>query len=426
MSTTPIQNPLKQKLYLLHFYETSDIIAGKKLNIVLKSFKNDLTGQDRKQKFIEKAKQRGQRTMDLILTKERQKQLTGGLAFTEKDVTMILNILYDALATNQWFESVKKSIQLTQERIKYNPLLLAMLDSGTTIREILEIVDFPFKNELMEVLRSDQITNRDKFLKIKKILEFKSIQDDMSKSLRTQFITFGVYLTIIAGIIAWVKFYLMPLVKEKLVAGIGLDEKIMLGEANMVVGWFVTFGLCLWGFVLLSLLLYLFARPFFYRILYKLPLTRNMLQAINTLRLLMVFGFTFNKKTEFRSKLFGITNQYFPLPENTNLQSIGEIISYNDTELHRKLGINFFDPLVSIGLDSLAAGWPSVVDEMVDMKLKIYVERMKDASKALASVVQKVLLVVVAGAIAVVATVVLGVSFNAQKAFNQQQQASQM
>lgn len=140
----------------------------------------------------------------------------------------------------------------------------------------------------------------------------------------------------------------------------------------------------------------------------------------------MVFGFTFNKQAEFRQKIFGITNQYFPLPENKNLHKIWEIIEYNDKNLHDKLGIDFFDPLVSIGLESLAAGWPSVVDEMVDMKLKIYVVRMKSASDAISNIVQKLLLIVVGLAAMAIASVVLGVSFNAQKAFGQSQQQSQM
>ena len=220
--------PIKQKLYLLHIFETKDLIAGTKLNIQLKSFRNDLAGIERKQKFIERAISKKHKTIDLNLTKERQKQLTGGLSISEKDVSTLLNIVYDTLAINKGFETVREIIQATEHRVKYNPILLAMLDSGTTVREILEIVDFPFKMELMEVLRNDKVTNRDKFLKIKKILEFKEIQDDMSKSLKNQMAVFGVYSAIIAGIIIGVKFYMMPVIKEKLVDGIGLDEKIML------------------------------------------------------------------------------------------------------------------------------------------------------------------------------------------------------
>lgn len=418
--------PIKQKLYLLHIFETKDLIAGTKLNIQLKSFRNDLAGIERKQKFIERAISKKQKTIDLNLTKERQKQLTGGLSISEKDVSTLLNIVYDTLAINKGFETVREIIQATEHRVKYNPILLAMLDSGTTVREILEIVDFPFKMELMEVLRNDKVTNRDKFLKIKKILEFKEIQDDMSKSLKNQMAVFGVYSAIIAGIIIGVKFYMMPVIKEKLVDGIGLDEKIMLWESVAIVNAFTMFGMVLWGIFLAFFLCYIFARPLFYRILYKLPFTKSLLQSINTLRLLMVFGFTFNKQAEFRQKIFGITNQYFPLPENKNLHKIWEIIEYNDKNLHDNLGIDFFDPLVSIGLESLAAGWPSVVDEMVDMKLKIYVVRMKSASDAISNIVQKLLLIVVGLAAMAIASVVLGVSFNAQKAFGQSQQQSQM
>lgn len=417
--------PIKQKLYLLHIFETKDLIAGTKLNIQLKSFRNDLNGIERKQKFIERAISKKHKTIDLNLTKERQKQLTGGLSISEKDVSTLLNIVYDTLAINKGFETVREIIQATEHRVKYNPILLAMLDSGTTVREILEIVDFPFKMELMEVLRNDKVTNRDKFLKIKKILEFKEIQDDMSKSLKNQMAVFGVYSAIIAGIIIGVKFYMMPVIKEKLVDGIGLDEKIMLWESVAIVNAFTMFGMVLWGIFLAFFLCYIFARPLFYRILYKLPFTKSLLQSINTLRLLMVFGFTFNKQAEFRQKIFGITNQYFPLPENKNLHKIWEIIEYNDKNLHDKLGIDFFDPLVSIGLESLAAGWPSVVDEMVDMKLKIYVVRMKSASDAISNIVQKLLLIVVGLAAMAIASVVLGVSFNAQKAFGQSQQQSQ-
>lgn len=417
--------PIKQKLYLLHIFETKDLIAGTKLNIQLKSFRNDLAGIERKQKFIERAISKKQKTIDLNLTKERQKQLTGGLSISEKDVSTLLNIVYDTLAINKGFETVREIIQATEHRVKYNPILLAMLDSGTTVREILEIVDFPFKMELMEVLRNDKVTNRDKFLKIKKILEFKEIQDDMSKSLKNQMAVFGVYSAIIVGIIIGVKFYMMPVIKEKLVDGIGLDEKIMLWESVAIVNAFTMFGMVLWGIFLAFFLCYIFARPLFYRILYKLPFTKSLLQSINTLRLLMVFGFTFNKQAEFRQKIFGITNQYFPLPENKNLHKIWEIIEYNDKNLHDKLGIDFFDPLVSIGLESLAAGWPSVVDEMVDMKLKIYVVRMKSASDAISNIVQKLLLIVVGLAAMAIASVVLGVSFNAQKAFGQSQQQTQ-
>lgn len=426
MSSEKAIKPIKQKLYLLHIFETKDIIAGTKLNIQLKSFRNDLAGIERKQKFIERAISKKQKTIDLNLTKERQKQLTGGLSISEKDVSTLLNIVYDTLAINKGFETVREIIQATEHRVKYNPILLAMLDSGTTVREILEIVDFPFKMELMEVLRNDKVTNRDKFLKIKKILEFKEIQDDMSKSLKNQMAVFGVYSAIIAGIIIGVKFYMMPIIKEKLVDGIWLDEKIMLWESIAIVNAFTIFGMVLWGIFLAFLLCYIFARPLFYRILYKLPFTKTLLQSINTLRLLMVFGFTFNKQAEFRQKIFGITNQYFPLPENKNLHKIWEIIEYNDKNLHDKLGIDFFDPLVSIGLESLAAGWPSVVDEMVDMKLKIYVVRMKSASDAISNIVQKLLLIVVGLAAMAIASVVLGVSFNAQKAFGQSQQQSQM
>lgn len=426
MSSEKAIKPIKQKLYLLHIFETKDIIAGTKLNIQLKSFRNDLAGIERKQKFIERAISKKQKTIDLNLTKERQKQLTGGLSISEKDVSTLLNIVYDTLAINKGFETVREIIQATEHRVKYNPILLAMLDSGTTVREILEIVDFPFKMELMEVLRNDKVTNRDKFLKIKKILEFKEIQDDMSKSLKNQMAVFGVYSAIIAGIIIGVKFYMMPIIKEKLVDGIWLDEKIMLWESIAIVNAFTIFGMVLWGIFLAFLLCYIFARPLFYRILYKLPFTKTLLQSINTLRLLMVFGFTFNKQAEFRQKIFGITNQYFPLPENKNLHKIWEIIEYNDKNLHDKLGIDFFDPLVSIGLESLAAGWPSVVDEMVDMKLKIYVVRMKSASDAISNIVQKLLLIVVGLAAMAIASVVLGVSFNAQKAFWQSQQQSQM
>lgn len=426
MSSEKAIKPIKQKLYLLHIFETKDIIAGTKLNIQLKSFRNDLAGIERKQKFIERAISKKQKTIDLNLTKERQKQLTGGLSISEKDVSTLLNIVYDTLAINKGFETVREIIQATEHRVKYNPILLAMLDSGTTVREILEIVDFPFKMELMEVLRNDKVTNRDKFLKIKKILEFKEIQDDMSKSLKNQMAVFGVYSAIIAGIIIGVKFYMMPIIKEKLVDGIWLDEKIMLWESIAIVNAFTIFGMVLWGIFLAFLLCYIFARPLFYKILYKLPFTKTLLQSINTLRLLMVFGFTFNKQAEFRQKIFGITNQYFPLPENKNLHKIWEIIEYNDKNLHDKLGIDFFDPLVSIGLESLAAGWPSVVDEMVDMKLKIYVVRMKSASDAISNIVQKLLLIVVGLAAMAIASVVLGVSFNAQKAFGQSQQQSQM
>lgn len=426
MSSEKAIKPIKQKLYLLHIFETKDIIAGTKLNIQLKSFRNDLAGIERKQKFIERSISKKQKTIDLNLTKERQKQLTGGLSISEKDVSTLLNIVYDTLAINKGFETVREIIQATEHRVKYNPILLAMLDSGTTVREILEIVDFPFKMELMEVLRNDKVTNRDKFLKIKKILEFKEIQDDMSKSLKNQMAVFGVYSAIIAGIIIGVKFYMMPIIKEKLVDGIWLDEKIMLWESIAIVNAFTIFGMVLWGIFLAFLLCYIFARPLFYRILYKLPFTKTLLQSINTLRLLMVFGFTFNKQAEFRQKIFGITNQYFPLPENKNLHKIWEIIEYNDKNLHDKLGIDFFDPLVSIGLESLAAGWPSVVDEMVDMKLKIYVVRMKSASDAISNIVQKLLLIVVGLAAMAIASVVLGVSFNAQKAFGQSQQQSQM
>lgn len=426
MSSETIVKPIKQKLYLLHIFETKDLIAGKKLHIQLKSFRNDIAWIERKQKFVEKAIARKQKTIDLNLTKERQKQLVGWLSFKEKDVDMLLNITYDALATDQGFETVRNSIQATQDRIKYNPLLLAMLDSWTTVREILEIVDFPFKMELMEVLRNDQITNRDKFLKIKKILEFKDIQDDMSKSLKSQMAVLAAYSTIIAGIVIWVKFFMMPIIKEKLVEGIGLDEQIMLWESVQVVNAFTTFGAVLWWFFVLSFLCYIFAKPLFYKILYKLPFTKTLLQSINTLKLLMVFWFTFNKKTEFRRKVFWITNQYFTLAENTNLQSIWEVISYNDKTLYDRMWINFFDPLVSVGLDSLVEWWPTVVDEIVDMKLKVYVTRMKDASNAISNIVQKLLLLVVGMAAMVIATVVLWVSFNAQKAFWEQQSQSQM
>lgn len=425
MSSETFVKPVKQKLYLLHIFETKDLIAGKKLHIELKSFRNDPAGLERKQKFIERAIAKKQRTIDLNLTKERQKQLTWGLSFKEKDINVLLNILYDTLATDRGFEEVRNAIQATEHRIKYNPLLLAMLDSWTTVREILEIVDFPFKMELMEVLRNDSITNREKFAKIKKILEFKDIQDDMSKSLKNQMAVFGVYSVIIAGIIIWVKFVLIPIIKDKLINGIGLDEKIMLWESIQVVNAFTMFGVSLWVIALLVLLCYMFARPLFYRVLYKLPFTKTLIQSINTLRLLMVFGFTFNKQAEFRQKVFGITNQYFNIPENKNLHKIWEVIEYNDKVLHDKMWINFFDPLVSVGLESLTSGWPSVVDEMVDMKLRIYVTRMKDASKAISNIVEKVLLLVVAMAALAIASVVFWVSFNAQKAFGQTQAQAQ-
>jgi hypothetical protein len=100
-------------------------------------------------------------------------------------------VIYDSLASDLPFSEIKNTILRTRDRIKYNPIFLIMLDNGSLVEDVLDIVDFDFKKEIMEILTNINITSRDKYLKIEKIKKFERVQNNINSAFKKQGMKIG-------------------------------------------------------------------------------------------------------------------------------------------------------------------------------------------------------------------------------------------
>lgn len=416
MASTPTkkpEKPIRNKSYLLHFHKEKNAFGKVKLNIQLKSFNVDENWYLRKNIFIEKAKARGDSCSEITLTKEQQRKITSWLKITEADVHLLLTVIYDSLASNLWFDDIKNTILQTKDRIKYNPIMVIMLENGSRVEDILEIIDFDFKRDIMEILTSHQITSRDKYKKIEKIQHFQKVQNSISWTFKKQAWKIAFYLVVLGWIVVWVKFKLFPLLEEKLVRWMWLDRDIMLGTSEKMINSFSMFIVALISVWMMALLLFIINRQAFFALMYKTPKLWEIIQYGNTLRLLMTFSFNYDKNVEFRKKIFETTNMYFKLPEDTSLQNAWEVIAYNDESLHKKWWIDFYDPLVSVGLDQLKTWWPTVVEEVTDKKIEAYIEKMKKAQDSFSTAITSATVLLVALMVFMVMSAIMIISFSA-------------
>lgn len=407
---------IRTKSYVLHFHKEKWSFWQNKLSIKLKSFNTDVNWIQRKNAYIEKALSKWDTCNEVDLTKDQQKKVKWNLNISKADVDLFLLVIYDSLASDLPFSEIKNTILRTRDRIKYNPIFLIMLDNGSLVEDVLDIVDFDFKKEIMEILTNINITSRDKYLKIEKIKRFERVQNNINSAFKKQGMKIGWYMLVLWWIVLWVKFKLFPLLEEKFVLWMGLDREIMLWTSEKMINSFSMFILALLSVWVLALLIFIVNRQFFYSLMYKTPLLWKILQYWNTLRLLMTFTFNFDRTVEFRKKLFWITNMYFKLPEDTSLQKIGDIISYNDQAIHKKYWIDFYDPLVSVGLEQLATGWPEVVEEVSDKKIEAYIEKMQNAQESFWTIITSATILLVAVMVFIVMAAIMIISFSAMGA----------
>lgn len=399
------------KSYVLYFKKEKSIFWKISNNVLLRSYRSDEIWNERKNKDMLRSKKNNDIFQELNLTKDQEKRIKWVSSISQNDINNLLEIVYDCLASWQTWNSIKEIILWSKDEINYNPIFIVMLDAWVWVDQILKMVEFPFKSEIIEIFDS-QDTSMIKYKKIEKITFFKEVQEWIKKVFIWQWLTLLWYLIMVSWIIFWVKLKLFPIIEEKLVNWFNLDRDIMLWDSMMLMWLFEKFVFLLWIIFFSFLFLYLFSKERFFQILYKIPLMNSILQYWNTLKLLMTYSFNYEFPTKFRRKTTEIVNQFFNIKENTELMKLWEIASYNYQEVKRKFWIKFFDPIVSVTLNTLKEWWSDVIESIINKKIDIYIKKMKEKQDKLSSILQKITLIMIWCVVMIIAWSIIMISFN--------------
>lgn len=411
---------LKNKTFFLHTYYTDK--AKKNIVLKLKSFPNNESWLMREKAFIEKVKAKWQDCKKLQLTKEQQRKLSSGITLKEKDIRIVLDILFDTLATGGNIDKVQNVIKMTENKIKYNPLILIFFNSWYKLIDLLRIANFSNKTDIMEILTDSKKTPLEQYEKIKKIKKFEKITDKIRTSLVWQALKIGWYMIVMLWIAMYTKLNLFPMMVKKFVEegvlweGMTREMVVWSSEKNIDIFFYVIIGLI--SVVWIMFLLYLFSKSTFYYIMYKIPWFKKFLNYLNTIRLLMIYGGNFINPIEYRRKVFELTNEYFNLKEKQDLQSVGTITEYIETTLRKNKWIEFFDPLASVSFEELIKGWAGKVEESTNMKIDLYVEKMEATQVKINGIISNLSLMLIGWMLIVVMMSISLISFNIMDAFN--------
>lgn len=403
------------KSYVLFFKKEKSIFWKISNKVYLKSYRNDEIWTERKNKDLLRAKKSNDLFQELNLTKEQENRIKWVSSISQSDINNILEIVYDCLASSQTWWSIKDIILWSKDDINYNPIFIVLLETWISIDQIIKMVEFPFKSEIVEILDSSDTPNI-KYKKIEKITFFKDVQDWIKNVFIAQWAQLAWYLIAISAIIFWVKFKLFPLIEDKLVKWFKLDRDIILWDSLMFMWIFEKLVFCILWTTWFFLFLYIFAREKFYQFLYKFPLMKDILQYWNTLKLLMTYSFNYEFPTKFRKQTTEIVNQYFHIKENTELMKLWEITSYNYQEVKKKFWIKFFDPIVSVTLNTLKEWWSEIVESIISKKIDVYIRKMKEKQDKLSWIIQKITLVLIWCVVMIIAWSIMMISFNSLKA----------
>lgn len=409
------KNKSEMKKYVLFFRNVSSLFWKKTTQVSLRSYKVDQRWEERMNKDLTRARLRKENFQELNLTKSQEKELRWISSINQEDIKLILDVVYDTLATWDWFSKVKETILQTRTEIDYNKIILILLDQWVQIQNILNMLDFPNKSEIMEILDSWD-RSESKYNKIEKVLFFQDVQNSIKRTFYMQVWQLTWYLVFISWVILAMKFMLFPLIETKLVWWFWLDREILLWDSIMFIWLFVKLVIVLLTVASIFLFLFIFLRERFYQVLFKMPWIRDILLYWNTLKLLMSFSFNYNFNIKFRQKVSEIVNVYFKIPENQSIQEIWMIVSSNYKEIKKKYWIKFFDPLVSTSLDTLSSWTSDVIERIVDKKINLYIRKMREKQEIISSLLKTVTLILVWWAIFTMLLSVMTISFNAMKA----------
>lgn len=405
------------KNYVLIFKKNKSFFWWVSTDVVLRSYWVDERWQQKKNRDLSKSRERWENFMELNLTKDQEKRIRWVNNIQPKDVQVILDVVYDSLAAWQWYDVVKKTILATKDEISYNPIFIALLESWSNVRSIIDLVEFPFKSEITEILNSSD-NELTKYKKIEKILYFKEVQDWIKWVFKKQWAKIWWYMAALTIILLWIKLLLFPVIEEKLVTWFWFDRDTMLWDSLFMLWIFEKLIFWLLWVAAFALLLYAVNKERFYQIIYKIPMINEILQYWNTLKLLMTYSFNYTYSTKFRQKTFEITNEYFALKEDNNLQAIWEIINYNYQKIKDKFWIKFYDPLVSVTLWTIWEWWSDTVETVVNKKIDNYIAKMKDRQDAFEWILTTVTLILVAWMVFIMIGSIIIISFNAMNAVN--------
>jgi len=368
--------------YILVFDTSKDIFWNVSSNIYLKWFPNDQRWLDRKEKTLSTLKDKNVQYIELSLTTDQKRNLWNNITIHKNDIEQLLEMSFDALASDETLESVKRKIQDTKDLIKYNPIILILLEQWWKVVDLLNWLEFWFKKEIMEIISNDKFTSRDKYKKIEKILFFKQVSDWIKSSFRTQMIIFWAYMVVMFWILMWVKYGVFPLIISKLWWWFWLNVDKMIETPQSMINWFFYLMMtALWSLAAFFSI-YFFNKSYFMSLLYKIPKLGTILQLWNTLNTIILFTFYYQKKEQFRDKIYELISSQILIDNNKNLHDISEISLYYLNELNKKYWILFIDPLVPISFKALMTWWWQVIEEVSERKINIYLEKMQKAQKA--------------------------------------------
>lgn len=396
--------------YILVFDKTSSFLWWVESKVYLKSFTNDQKGAEKKIKFLDWLKKKTIPYIELSLTSEQKKALWNNLTISKQDVQQILDMSFDSLASDEPIESVKRKIMDTKDLIKYNPIFMILLTEWWKVIDILKWLEFGFKKEIMEILTNEKFTNRDRYKKIEKILFFKQVSDQIKGSFRWQMITFAAYMVVMFWVLMWVRYWVFPPVVSKLWWWFGLDVSKMIETPQAMIDWF--FYIIIWLISSLAIFfsIYFINKSTFMSILYRIPKLGLILQLWNTLNAIILFTFYYQKKEQFRDKFYELILDSFIIENNKNYYDIWEIALWNLNTIRDKYWILFIDPLVAVSFKALMTWWWSVIEEVSERKINIYIDKMQKAQKEFSTILNVVTLIIIAVMLMITMGAVLSIS----------------
>jgi len=273
--------------------------------IKLKKFPNTKEWVVSRNKFIEilERKWAYYRIEDqLSKNQEKELKLATWKKIEKKDIHILLELIVSSLASWLTLSSLTSYLINYNRFIKLHPLIIYLLKQWNSLVDILKLIDFDFKQEILQILSEEHETPENMYKKLKQILHFKNSLDNLRKTLNTLIMKIVFYSAASITLIILLKIKLLPLAKEKLWLFFNDVDKIVetpetLANYVFYIYWFI------WIIILFFIILRIFSKKRFNIILLKMPLIKDIMMYWNTLKALIVFSFYYNNIYKLKEKL---------------------------------------------------------------------------------------------------------------------------
>lgn len=322
---------------------------------------------------------------------EKELKIASSKPIKKNDVEILINLVISSLASWENLSSLSKYIADYKEFIKIHPLIIYLVSNGTPLLEVLKLLDFDFKQEIIQILSEEHETPEEMYKKLNQILIFRDSLSNLKWKLVWLWWKFAWYAAVSISLVFWLKYKLIPLSKEKIWMFLpNIDQVLKEPEAlaNYVLyiySWIV-------ATILFFIILRLFSKKRFNILMMKIPIIKDIYIFWNTIKWLVIFSFYYNNTAKLKEKLWDIViHPIIPDYKIEIKENIEEIYLNILKNIYKSYGVNFFYIIWILWLKNLVESSQENRQKVINSKINVYLEKIEESQEKLWSILNVVL-----------------------------------